>query len=119
MSGNPIGEWLDRTAGRLVIKAIDKVFGISATPRASAVAPAKVPPSRVMGIHVIALHPRNVTLAWTAPDSGTRPFGYTVFVRKRGDRWWAVGATSTLPMATVFRLLPDSLYDFEIFAHNN
>lgn len=110
-SDHPIGDWLARRADRL-----KDVLGLSESNAAADTA--RVAPSQVTGLHAVILYPRSIILAWTPPTHGTLPFGYTVFIRPHGSRWWAVGATSLRPRAEVFHLVPDTAYDVEVMTHN-
>lgn len=87
--------------------------------RATAVAPGKIAPSPVTNVHATVDDPRRISLVWTPPLRGTPPFGYTVFYRVHGAPFWAVGALSTVPRATISNLKPATRYEFEVLAHNN
>lgn len=90
----------------------------SATPSGPLTPPAKIPPSQALAVRAIASSPMSITLSWTEPKTGTKPFGYTVFSRVHGTSAWGVGATSTTTTAVVSGLRPNTPYDFEVSTHN-
>lgn len=81
-------------------------------------APVKVIPSQCTQLRATAVTATTVVLAWKAPITGTKPFGFTVFVRVHGTTAWAVGATGSTTSATVSKLRAGTQYEFEVMAHN-
>jgi hypothetical protein len=92
---------------RVASDAIDVVFGAE-----------KIPPSACTKLRVTELSSTHLTLAWTAPVTGTLPIKYTVFVKLGTAEFWSVGAETLVTMATVDNLKPNSLYFFEVLANN-
>lgn len=121
ISDQQIEGWLARALAKT-----EKVFGFAAALHdtkehqgASSVAPAKIPPGQVIGLHVLTCSATTVVLAWKPPLTGSLPIRFTVFMRVHNAPYWNIGAFSGDSFATVDGLTAGVLYDFEIMAHNN
>lgn len=77
------------------------------------------PPSPAQNLSATLVQANAVTLAWTAPTTGTPPFTFSVNYRVTGTTTWQnliVGQSSLT--VTVINLIPNTEYDFEIVTTN-
>jgi glucose/arabinose dehydrogenase len=99
---------------------IDPTFsGISVTIMGFAAALIGVPPGRVTGLITVSVTATTVLLSWNAPVSGDLPFIYQVLYSVHGaNNFNTYGLTANTNSQTVVGLLPNTNYDFEVFAIN-
>lgn len=88
------------------------------TLRREAAAP-KVAPGVATNLHTTALTSTSVSLAWTAPSVGTKPFSFLVLTRVHGAGAWSCGPSTTFNAAIISGLVPRVSYDFQIMTSNN
>jgi glucose/arabinose dehydrogenase len=99
---------------------IDPTFsGISVTLMGFTAALIGVPPGQVTGLITLSVTATTVALSWNAPITGDLPFIYQVLYAVHGSsNFISYGLTANTSSQTVIGLLPNTNYDFEVFAIN-
>jgi hypothetical protein len=92
--------------------------GNATSPTVTAIT-SRVPPSPAQNLQATLVQATAITVAWTAPASGTPPLTYTINYRVTGTTAWQILAvTGGALTVTIIGLTASTEYDIEVVTSN-